>query len=247
MSYVDDMKKSIESALDQSTENLNWIDSHGPGIVDTLLNVYLATVPKAGWMVNPIAERAKAELARAVSSGREAIALMRSEVQFVGSPDNLRAAAETIDSKMSAAARALARNLVLGKIESAWDSNYSDGVASEGSRMAIAGRDAAVRDVETYASPVAEGLRALAHETADYYKSLRDLAVEFAGLVISIVAVVVGWETIVIGVLGVIGIVISLVAMGFTIADLISSTLTTTDNVRGQFESKVPSWPAVLS
>lgn len=226
MSYVDDMKHSIEAMLDQSAQNLLWVAQNGPVIIDQLLNIYLATVPQAAWLVNPIAERAKEELAKAVAVGNNGIALFRKEVQFVGSPDNLRSAADLIDREMAEAARTLARELVLGKIPSAWDSNYSDGIASEGYRMAIDGRDDAVRDVATYAAPVSEALRDLAQEIEDYYKSLRDLAVELAGLIVSIIV---------------------LVTMFFTIIDLVSSTLNTTETVKGKLEAEIPTWPAVLT
>lgn len=247
MSYVDDIKRAIEDALAQSDENLDWIEANGPVIIDHLLEIYLANVPAGGWVANPIADRAKEELLRAVRFGRQSVACLRAEIQYIGSPDNLRAAADTIDTKMIEPARELASTLVLAKIPSALESNYSDGSASEGYRVAIDGRDDAVRGIETYAAPVAAALRDLATGIEDYYTGLRDLALELLALVISIVVLVVGWETIVLGVLGIVGIVVSIVKLGFTIADMISTSDETTASVREAFDAKVPAWPAVLT
>ncbi|MBA8815042.1 hypothetical protein FHX48_000094 [Microbacterium halimionae] len=247
MSFVDDMKHAIEDALNQSDENLDWIAQNGPVIIDHLLNVYLAAYPVMGFAVNPIADRAKEELAKAVETGREGVELFRKEIQFVGSPDNLRAAASVIDDKVIAATRELASRLVLGNIPSALPSNYSDGIASESYVAAIDGRDAAVQGVETYSSPISGALGELADEIESYYRSLRDMALSLLGLIISIVAIIVGWETIVIGVLGIIGAVISLVTLVFSIVDLVDSTNSVRESVGGALEAEVPAWPAVLA
>lgn len=247
MSFVDDIRETIEGVLEQIDENGQWVETNGPLIIDALAEAYLRLHPLDGWYVNPIADRAKAELRKAVENLRAVYRLIKWEIQFMGSPDNLRAAADAIDMKAVEPARTLADELVLGKIPSALPSNYTDGEASEGYVAAIDGRDAAVRDVDTYASPVATALRDLADAIEEYYKTLRDLAIDFAGLVVSIVLIIVGWETIVIGVIGIIGAVVSLVKMGFDIADFVGGTQGGTDAAREAFEAEVPAWPAVLS
>ena len=247
MSYVDDVKHSIEGTLDQIDDNTDWVERYGPVIIDALLNEYLDTFPIMAPAVNPIAHRAKEELAKAVATSRNGVALMRTEIQYVGSPDALRAAADAIDGKVVTPSRELADQLVLGRIPSALESNYSDGAASEGYRADIDGRDNAVRDIETYADPVAQALRDLADAIEDYYRNLRDIAISLLGLIVSIVVIIVGWETIVLGVLGIIGFVISLVALVASYTDWASSTSETKDAVLGDFNAAIPSWPAVLA
>lgn len=246
MSYVDDIKHDIEDFLRQSDENLDWIRTNGPIIIDHLLNIYLAAWPIAGPVVNPIADQAKEALVEYVENGKAAVAALRSEVQFVGSPDNLRAAADKIDSAIIAPARELADRLVLGNIPSALPSNYDDGVASETYRAKIDGRDAAVRDVDTYAAPIGQSLRDLADDIEDYYRSLRDFVLSLLGAIVSLVLIIVGWETIVLGVIGAIGFVISLVGLIGNGADLMNSTDKTRDDVIGAFNAAIPAWPAVL-
>lgn len=247
MSYVDDIKHSIEGTLNQIDDNADWVERYGPVIIDALLNEYLDTFPLLGFTVNPIARRAKHELANAVEACRDGVALMRAEIQYIGSPDNLRAAADAMKGKVITPSRDLASRLVLGEIPSALESYYSDGLASERYRAAIDGRDDAVRGIETYTDPVMKALNDLADGIEDYYRGLRDMAISLLGLIVSIVAIIVGWETIVIGVLGIIGFVISLVALVAAIADLVSSTSSTKDDTIGAFESVIPAWPAVLA
>lgn len=247
MSYVDELKHLIEVALDQTDQNLDWVEINGPIVIDRLLKNYLDTVPAMAPIVNPIAYQAKEELTKAVAAGRLGVALMRAEIQFIGSPDNLRAAADGIDNKLIKRARSLADNLVLGRIPSALPSNYDDGVASESYRAAIDGRDLAVRDIDTYAAPVSQTLRDLATGIEDYYRSLRDLALALAGLVISIVVTVVGFATVLLAVVGCIGIVISLIGLVSSIVDLTMSVSSTRDSAIKSFEAVIPAWPAVLS
>ncbi len=71
-------------------------------------------------------------------------------------------------------------------------SNYDDGVASETYRAKIDGRDAAVRDVDTYAAPIGQSLRDLADDIEDYYRSLRDFVLRL-GAIVSLVLIIVGW------------------------------------------------------
>src|ERR1035437_4642356 len=139
MSYVDDIKHSIEGTLEQIDDNTKWVAINGPKIIDILLNQYLDTFPIMAPAVNPIAHRAKEELAKAVATSRFGVALMRMEIEYVGSPDALRAAADAIDDKLVTPSRDLGNRLVLGRIPSALESNYSDGAASEGYRVAIDG------------------------------------------------------------------------------------------------------------
>lgn len=246
MSFVDDMKHQIEDSLRQADENLDWISTNGPVIIDHLLNIYLKTWPIAGPMVNPIADQAKAALADHVREGRLVVAVLRMEVQYVGSPDNLRAAADTIDSSFVTPARELADRLVLGNIPSALPSNYDDGVASETYRAKIDGRDAAVRDIDTYATPIGQSLRDLADGIESYFTSLRDITLAVLAFIVSLVLLIVGWETIVIGVIGVVGMIISAITLYNQVTDLIDDTETTTADVIGTFEATIPAWPAVL-
>ncbi|NTV38802.1 MAG: hypothetical protein HGA51_02430 [Demequinaceae bacterium] len=247
MSYVDDIKHSIEGTLDQIDDNTDWVERYGPVIIDALLNEYLDTFPIMAPAVNPIAHRAKEELAKAVATSRDGVALMRSEIQYVGSPDALRAAADAIDGKVITPSRDLADRLVLGRIPSALESNYNDGVASERYRAAIDGRDNAVRDIETYADPVVQALRDLADAIERYYLDVAALAISFLGLILSIVTIILTWETIVGGVLGVIGVVISLAGIALSLGDLMLSTSSAKDSVLESLESVMPAWPAVLA
>lgn len=246
MSFVDDMKHDIEDALRQADENLDWIAANGPGIIDNLLNIYLRAWPIAGPVVNPIADRAKEALADHVREGKLVVGVLRREVQFVGSPDNLRAAADTIDSSIVSSARQLADRLVLGNIPSALPSNYNDGVASETYRAKIDGRNDAVREIDTYVTPIASNLRDLADGIESYFKSLRDITIAVLAFIISLVLLILGWETIIVGVIGIVGMVISAITLYNQVTDLMDDTIKTRDDVIGAFQSTVPAWPAVL-
>jgi len=246
MSFVDDMKHDIEDALRQADENLDWIATNGPVIIDHLLNIYLKAWPIAGPVVNPIADQAKEALADHVREGKRIVSVLRLEVQYVGSPDNLRAAADKIDSSMVTPARELADRLVLGNIPSALPSNYNDGVASETYRAKIDGRDAAVRDIDTYATPIGQNLRDLADGIESYFKSLRDITIAVLAFIVSLVLLIVGWETIVVGVIGIVGMLISAITLYNQVTDLMDDTNKTKSDVIGAFQATVPAWPAVL-
>lgn len=247
MSQVDDIQRVILDVCNQAEDNLDWLAANGPEIIEAATTPLLMTVLHIHNPYNPLGDRAKQELAKAIAYGRTTVFVLRLEAQYMGSPDRLRAAADAIDRDVVTPARGFADQLVLGKIPSALPSNYSDGVASEGYRAAIDGRDLAVRDIETYASPVAEALRNLADAIESYFRELRDIAMAFVALVISIVAVVVGWETVIIGVIGIVGIVWSLIEIGTSISDLNSDVTTKKDQVVSALNAEIPAWPAVLS
>lgn len=253
MSYVDDIRRSIEDILDQIEENTLWIEVNGPKIIDAVTTTSLQIFLGISNAYNPFANRAKEEIANAVALSRTNVAILRFEIKYVGSPDNLRAAADSIDEKVILPARDLADQLVLGRIPSALDSNYSDGAASEGYRAAIDGRDAAVRDIETYAAPVAGALRDVATGIEEFYRSILDFALSILGLLVSIVVIIVGWETIflgilgVIGVIGVIGVVISLAQLSSSYSSMTSGKDAIKSLALETFTSQVPGWPAVLS
>ena len=246
MSYVDDLRDQIEDFLRRVDECLDWIATNAPPIIDRLLNIHLATVPLGDWAMNPVADRAKQALAEYVRIGKRIVEILRAEAQFVGSPDNLRAAADGLQNGVITPARALSSRLVLGHIPSALPSNYSDGIASEMYRAAIDGRDAAVRDVETYAAPIVMSLRDLADAIEKFYRDLRDFSRAFLGLVVSALMVIAGWELILPAVFGVINWVISLTQLAIAADDLLMATGTKKEAIVSSLGDAVPDWPAVL-
>ena len=247
MSQVDDIQRMILNACDQAEDNLDWLAANGPKIIETATTPLLMTVVHIHNPYNPLGDRAKQELAKAIAFGRTMVFVFRLEAKYMGSPDRLRAAADAIDRDVVTPARDFAHQLVLGKIPSALPSNYSDGVASEGYRAAIDGRDLAVRDIETYASPVSQALRDLADAIESFFRELRDIAMAFVALIISIVAVVLGWETVILGIAGIAGIIWSLIEIGTSISDLNTDITTKKDEVLSALNAEIPAWPAVLS
>ena len=246
MSYVDDLRDQIEDFLRRVDECLDWIATNAPPIIDRLLNIHLATVPLGDWAMNPVADRAKQALAEYVRIGKRIVEILRAEAQFVGSPDNLRAAADGLQNGVITPARELASRLVLGHIPSALPSNYSDGIASEMYRAAIDGRDAAVRDVETYAAPIVMSLRNLADAIEEYYRQLRDLVTSMLLVILGFAVAIASWETIVPAVLGLMTALVSLVDLGITGNELLESTGGTRDELLNAIKVEVPEWPAAL-
>ncbi|WP_295839733.1 hypothetical protein [uncultured Microbacterium sp.] len=246
MSYVDDLRNQVEEFLRRVDECLDWIATNAPPIIDRLLNIHLATVPLGDWAMNPVADRAKQALAEYVRIGKRIVEILRAEAQFVGSPDNLRAAADGLQNGVITPARALSSRLVLGHIPSALPSNYSDGIASEMYRAAIDGRDAAVRDVETYAAPIVTSLRDLADAIEKYYRQLRDFVKSMLLVILGFAVAIASWETIVPAVLGAVTALVSLIDLVIKGNELLESTGGTRDEVLNAINVEVPEWPAVL-
>jgi hypothetical protein len=246
MSYVDDLRNQIEDFLRRVDECLDWIATNAPPIIDRLLNIHLATVPLGDWAMNPVADRAKQALAEYVRIGKRLVELLRAEAQFVGSPDNLRAAADGLQNGVITPARELASRLVRGHIPSALPSNYSDGIASEMYRAAIDGRDAAVRDVETYAAPIMTSLRDLADAIEEYYRQLRDLVTSMLLVILGFAVAIASWETIVPAVLGAVTALVSLIDLVIKGNELLASTGGSRDEFLNAIKVEVPEWPAGL-
>lgn len=246
MSYVDDLRDQVEDFLRRVDECLDWIATNAPPIIDRLLNIHLATVPLGDWAMNPVADRAKQALAEYVRIGKRLVEILRAEAQFVGSPDNLRAAADGLQNGVITPARELASRLVLGHIPSALPSNYSDGIASEMYRAAIDGRDAAVREVETYAAPIMTSLRDLADAIEKYYRQLRDLVKSLLLIVLGFVIAIASWPTVIPAVLGVITALVSLVDLFMRTIEFVESTEQGKVEVVNVLTAEAPEWPAAL-
>ncbi|MGX5696355.1 hypothetical protein ACWKWP_09170 [Agromyces soli] len=246
MSYVDDVAMAIGVSLHEAEQVVVMIERLGPIVIENLRAQFVAQVPGSEWAVDPAAAQGKEAIGDLVEAARTTIQVIRFELQFVGSPTRLRLAADAIDEGMIAPARELANELVLGRIESAWDSYYRDGTASDAYRAAIDGRDTALLELADYASPVAAALRDLADAIEDYYTKLRDLAVELSILAVSLAAAIAGAPTIFLLVLGLLGILGSMVALALSISDLCASTASTSSSVTDALLRKTPPWPASL-
>lgn len=172
MSYVDSLVSQISDNLSDIESTLAVLAASIKLTRQSLAEGRLADIPGGKLVVDTLlipctdlAEDCNAALHTFVAN-------CRLQVAYAGSPDNLRAAADTIDSKLVDVAKNLSPTLVLGKIPSALDTNYSDGEASERYEHAIDGRDAAVLDIANQSSPVASALRDLADGIEGFYLQL---------------------------------------------------------------------------
>lgn len=268
MSYVDDLVSQISDKL-SSIESM--IADMATDIILTRKAVSggaLAHIP-GGTLVADTVVLPCLDLADNCNTALYSlVANCRLQVAFAGSPDNLRATADTIDDKLVGVAKSLSPTLVLGKIPSALDSNYSDGEASERYEHAIDGRDAAVVGVADYSSPVASALRDLADAIENFYQALLGLVLGAILTVVGLVALVGAIRDIAAGAVGtgltagaasallVAGIIeaaaaLAAAALGtLTLINSYNSLLTTTrqvnEGVVRNLGETVPHWPAVI-
>jgi hypothetical protein len=198
----------------------------------------LLVPPWIDWQVDLVINRMKevAQWGRPIVTGLEIV------VHNAGSPDNLRAAADVLDSKIGEPADALSKTVTLGKFNSTLSENWDDGSASERYAHAIDGRDIAVKDIKMHASSIGQGLRDLADAIESFYLGL---AQAIAGLVAALLSLIVAAATVatVVGlVVGILAALASLVAAIIGIVQFIVAMTQSMDKVQLSLSTTIPEW-----
>lgn len=192
MSYVDDTVALISARLMEIETSLAAVETT---ILLTRMSVSdgnLNHIPGGELVGDTVVLPALSLADNCITTLYNLVATCRVEIAFAGSPDNLRAAADLIDLKIKSPAQGLSPTLVLGKIPSSLESNYSDGEASEMYEHAIDGRDAAVLGIADQSSPIALALRTLADAIENYYFELLGIIAGGVAAVAGVVVAVVG-------------------------------------------------------
>ncbi|QIM17667.1 hypothetical protein G7066_01220 [Leucobacter coleopterorum] len=193
MSYVDDIVGTIQVRLEELEKGLALVEAAVLTLELSMSREGLTNIPGWEWVAQTVITPLISLARNCVHAFRDAIAFWRVEIAFAGSPDNLRAAADLIDAKLVKVAKEFSPTLVLSKIPSALDSNYSDGKASEMYEHAIDGRDAAVLAIADHSSPVVSGLRTLADGIESYYLEVMGMVggaiLTISGIVLALLTV----------------------------------------------------------
>lgn len=252
MSYVDVLKDEIEANLRAAEKDLAWLDANAPTIIRTALNAYLDTIaPLAGAVASlsgledQLIERVRA----AIEDARRGIAYTEKLVEFLGSPDTLRAAADAISHKIIAPARDLAPDVSPSRVRSALDEYWKDGDASRAYQQAVTGRQDAVEQVVTYAQPLATALGDLADEIENFYVALAAAVVGLVAAIggaVEIILTLVGVVTAPAAILGAVVAAMGIVSAVIGVFNLVIVTQQAITHVTGNLSEHVPAWPKAL-
>jgi hypothetical protein len=253
MSYVDVIRDQIVEQLESGKKGLDWIDSNGPAIIRTALNMYLDTVlhlPVPGFITDRFADEAIEKMHEATKEIRKSLEEAERQIAYVGSPDRLRAAASAIGDKVVTPARELASGVVLGKLASTSPSNWSDGEASGNYVRAVDGRNDAVTAIDTYANPISSALDDLADAIENYYLALLAAVVGVCTFILSMVETIlslVGVITAPAAIIGVVGMLLGGITAGIAIFQLAVTAEQNARSITGGLSGDVPEWPRVLA
>jgi uncharacterized protein YukE len=253
VSYVDTIRDQIEEQLKSGKEGLDWIDKNGPGIIRTVMNVYLDTIlhlPVPGFITDRFANEAIEKLHEATAEIRKSLDHAEKAIAYVGSPDRLRAAASAIGDKVVTPARDLAPTVTLGKLPSTLTSNWNDGDASEGYVHAVDGRNDAVTGIVTYADPISSALDDLADAIENFYLALLAAIVGIVTVIVSVVELIItlaGVVTAPAAIVGVIGTLLGGVTAAIALFQLFVTGEQTQRSISSSLSGAIPEWPRALA
>jgi len=253
VSYVDTIRDQIEEQLKSGKDGLDWIDKNGPGIIRTVMNVYLDTIlhlPIPGFISDKFADEAISKLHEGTAELRKALDQAERGIAYVGSPDRLRQAASLIGDKVVTPSRELATTVTLGKLPSTLSSNWDDGEASEGYVHAVDGRDDAVTAIATYADPISSALGDMADAIENFYLSLLAAVVGIVVVIVSVVELIItlaGVVTAPAAIVGVIGTLLGGVTAAIALFQLFVTAEQTQRSISGSLSGAIPEWPRALA
>lgn len=251
MSYVDDLRETIQNTLQLIEDQVRWVEENAPTTAKWLVDEYVSHQPIPHPLKDLLREKLTGQVAAAIASPivdfarqtREGIAFVRKAQDFIGSPDALRAAADQIDGGVVKPGDKLAEKLVLSNIPSALNANWNDAAATQAYQFKIDGRDDAVRSGGKKASELADGLRASANAIEDFLIALTQTVAGLAGAVAGLVVAIATVATIVVFVGGIIAAVAGVVTAITGIVGLISSTGQNVDEALRGLDPGIDAWP----
>ena len=251
MSYVDILQEQIQEALKEANESLDWLEKNGPDLIHKGCRVIVRSGRDENalydWLADQMALGPSGQLLLTIIDCRKAIKQASDATANAGSPDTLRDAASTIDSKVVAAARELSFTVTLGRLPSTLDSNWKDGDASENYEHAVNDRDDAVRQVATYATPISTALKDIADEIENFYADLFIACVGFATAMAGAIAAIVTLPTGAGSIAGVLAAILGLLTAAMPILRLMLSTEQTFNTIHDNLSGEITAWPKTLT
>ena len=192
MSTVDDVREAIISALNEARSAVDDMERNGPGIIRS----------GAEWIVwglhlppgldtiaeNEIIRICTAALNDFVAHMRDAITTLKVVTEFLGSPDNLRAAAEAlggIGTNAHTLSEEVSKEVLLAANPSNWSENYAYSVAIDKQPQSVA-------LVKTYTDVMGGALGDLADNIESFYEQAAGVIVGGALAYVGIAGAAVG-------------------------------------------------------
>ncbi len=192
MSYVDLLRKLIQEHLKRSARGLDEIERVAPAAIRAAVSTSTATVPLIrpgnGWIADRIIE----QMHEAVDLAREQLEVAEELSQYLGSPDALRAAADSLTRGIVVRAEALAPEVRKDNLRSMLPSAWDGGDASAQYALSFEGQGEAVLRIAEAAKLMAAALESMADGIEEFYL---DVAGAVIGLGVSIATAVAGIMT----------------------------------------------------
>ena len=209
MSQIDVICSSITSTLDTAAADLKGFMIRSPDEIKNVVHDYLDPLHVPSFVENHVIEKMVTSLEDAVDYAFDGIIMARRLLVSRGNPDALRAARDVLASKVDGAATSLAPDIVEDSLD-AMASDEWTGSASEKYAKSFGGEQGEVLRIATLSKQIEDALGGFAAGIDSFYSDLEDAVFALGTAILSVAIAIVGFETVVVLVLGLISAAVSL-------------------------------------
>jgi uncharacterized protein YukE len=243
VSYVDDLRNIMLARLDESEDALDFAERHGPTLIRAAVRAHLATILVPDWVENRWADIIIEGLMDLIAYARKALAMQRTMVLALGSPDALDKAADLIGQLVGKVAGDLAIEVRQDSLAAINDPSRWQGQSAASYEKGFDGQADAVRRIAQLSSQLEDALRSMSDTIEGYYVALMGTVVSIVGVVLSVVGAILTAPTGVGFFIGIIGAIVSVIGAVTSVVQMVIAQNQVTDSTIRPLQDTLVLWP----